>query len=384
MTLRLPLSFAALLAMCLLCVSLPAAAQESGGSEAAGGADAAEAYYQQQRSQIADDDEQARYDLAFVLYDRQAYAIALRELNAMRQQFPDSTRVRTLQLVVENRLRQQQEQQREQNPPQTPQQPGTGEPMPGNPDTAEDPSINTGGPSTPPGPEAVAYETQPAEGARPLDNEQVNLIKVYEVDLDDEPRVQVAPAAAAQLIRDYAGQGVIPDRPDAERQFRRLEGHQQLAVIFEVRARELYPQVRILDEPEPLQFWRTTISPQYIARYFRPTFGDGDLPLFLFTGRPTDENLAYTNLYILERYRHDGLPMIDRDRPERSLLVQWGLPREDAAYPAPDIEGWRPFFRGEDDPRYQQYLQWIDALYGNQTPDYGIDYALPVHGGGGQ
>ena len=71
---------------------------------------------------------------------------------------------------------------------------------------------------------------------------------------------------------------------------------------------------------------------------------------------------AYTNFFLLDRSALEGMLMIDRAQPIKSLLLQWGLPRESATFPAPDIEGWRPFFNGLEDPTFLQYLKWIESL----------------------
>ena len=95
--------------------------------------------------------------------------------------------------------------------------------------------------------------------------------------------------------------------------------------------------------------------------------------LDLFNARPDDEAEAYTNFFLLSRFTHEGKAMIDRDRPELSLLLQWGLEREAAKFPAPDVEGWRPRFRSPEDGDYRRLVDWIDSLFDND-PGYGITY----------
>ena len=69
--------------------------------------------------------------------------------------------------------------------------------------------------------------------------------------------------------------------------------------------------------------------------------------------------------------------MIDRDYPEKSLLLQWGLPRDIAKYPAPeDLKRWRPSFTNTKSRQYQLILKWIDSLY-DPAPNYEVKYSLP-------
>ena len=71
--------------------------------------------------------------------------------------------------------------------------------------------------------------------------------------------------------------------------------------------------------------------------------------------------------------------MIDRAMPQRSLLLQWGLPRDAAIHPAPEIEGWRPRFTGPDDETFLKYVDWITQLY-EPLPNYGVTYQWPGFG----
>jgi hypothetical protein len=74
--------------------------------------------------------------------------------------------------------------------------------------------------------------------------------------------------------------------------------------------------------------------------------------------------------------------MIDRAHPEDSLLLQYGLPRNEAKVPHPDVQGFRPAFRrGRDDTKYQAIARWIGSsllIDAPLTPDYGIQYDPPT------
>ncbi|MEM1107181.1 MAG: hypothetical protein AAGH99_00645 [Planctomycetota bacterium] len=205
-----------------------------------------------------------------------------------------------------------------------------------------------------------------------LSRDELRLIRVYEVNLDEEPRVRVPSDTLNSFFQKYGSHGLVPTDRRERTAFKRLDGYEQLELIFRVQARDLYAQIEVREEPRSLTRFRRTVNPQYVARYFAPTFGHGQIEgLALFNDRPDNEAEAYTNLYRLTQFDYDGQPMIDRDNPELSLLLQWGLARDAARYPAPDIEGWRPAFRSTDDPRFIRYADWIDTLFKTNS-DYGI------------
>ncbi len=89
----------------------------------------------------------------------------------------------------------------------------------------------------------------------------------------------------------------------------------------------------------------------------------------LYNERVMKENTHYTNFLILEQYKHDDLSMINRDFPEQSLVVQYGLPpdAQNVAHPT-QID---TLYRSPDDPRLAIVLRWIGAL-DLPAPEYGI------------
>jgi hypothetical protein len=72
----------------------------------------------------------------------------------------------------------------------------------------------------------------------------------------------------------------------------------------------------------------------------------------------------------------DGRPLIDYQNPGRSPLLQFGLPREDAITPHPDVVGWTPVFRSRDSRAFQRAVRWIQSMY-RPRPDYPIEYTPP-------
>jgi hypothetical protein len=160
-----------------------------------------------------------------------------------------------------------------------------------------------------------------------------------------------------------------------------------LDLMFRVQARELYGDVRVLEDPAVMETFRKQVHGRWLATACATATCHGGQEagrLMLAGDRPNHETTVYTNFLILERFRlADGSPLIDHDRPERSPLLQAGLMRSEAEWEHPEVpptrgrRGWRPIFRDQEDPRYQDAVAWIRSLY-RPRPDYPIDYELPT------
>lgn len=230
------------------------------------------------------------------------------------------------------------------------------------------------------------------QGPLVLTADQINLIQVYEIDLKTEPRVRIDRDVLEAFLEDpaYEGRDGMPSGRNGARDFLRIEGWQQLALLFRMRAREYYGDVQVREEPETLRTWQR-INARYINQYFARMFANKDLGEdyeLRYQGRPVTqipllvrgrdaEALAYTNFYILTQMTVNGVPMIDRQEPEASILVQWGLPHFDADSDAPEVAGWRPEFRAleDEDPQRDALIEWIDSLVSvNANSQYGIEY----------
>ncbi|MEM9883746.1 MAG: hypothetical protein AAF800_12600 [Planctomycetota bacterium] len=305
--------------------------------------------YRRLRPDLERDDLIGRLDLAQRMLDAEALGLAELELTALARDFPEDPAVRESLGLVEAKIklrntiadRPRPEVRRAADDRDRPQRPDRV------------------------GPDAASpYLTE----------RQRRLLRVYEVQLDTEPRINIGRRTLDQFFARYGDDPLVPAGRRERAEFRRQPGYEQLGLIFRVQARDLYDQVTVSPEPEPLRAFRTNLNPRYVATFFAPTFGQGEIDgLTLFNLRPETEAEAYTNFFLLHRFRYDGRPLIDRATPEDSLLLQWGLERESARFPAPDVPGWRPQFRSPDDPRFRNYVAWIASLYPDDL-DYGITY----------
>lgn len=214
-----------------------------------------------------------------------------------------------------------------------------------------------------------------------LTDEDINLIKVYEVKLDAKPtpRVTIPKNVLNDFLEEYQEEEGMPRGKTEQRKWLSSPGHEQLGLLFDMRARSYYKHVRITSRIDSLTEWGR--QHRYIDSYFRDHFGAGAVKgLYLFPkmqGRDKDR-AEMTNFYILTQVQIDGKSMIDRFKPEESLLLQWGLPREDAKYAAPNVKDWRPYFKDKDDPRFIAMVEMIELFFrDNQGSDYSIKYRIP-------
>jgi hypothetical protein len=193
----------------------------------------------------------------------------------------------------------------------------------------------------------------------------------------------------ARFMDEHAGEPGMPKNQQEREAMFRLSPSRLLDLMFRLQARELYPNVRVLDQPRPLRLFRDNVHRALIANYCATSRCHGGAEagrLMLASKRPSAEATVYTNFLILERYRlPDGTPMINYEEPAKSPLLTLALPREAAATKHPIVPGpegrgdrWKPFYKGTDDKRFTEAVEWIKSMY-RPRPDYPIE---PPHVGG--
>ncbi len=231
-----------------------------------------------------------------------------------------------------------------------------------------------------PGPRTPAAHEQ-ARSFPLLTDEDVNIIRVYEVDLNNPPRMVIERQTMEDVFEQFAGQPGVPGTQAGREGLLQSPPDEQLALLFSLRAREYYDQVRIVNEPEALRKFRDDVYATWLARgcaSFRCHGGSEAGRLQLPRARKANPKVYLTAMVILEAYRTvDDKPLLNFDEPRQSVLLQMGLPRHVSAVPHPEVPGWRPVFRSADDGRFRQGVAWIDAMY-TPRPDYPIDYTPPT------
>lgn len=218
-----------------------------------------------------------------------------------------------------------------------------------------------------------------------LDEDQINLIRVYEVDLSDPPRMLIAKDSVRKFIETYAGQGPVPASKDGREAFARKPAAKILEAMFDLQAREFYSQVRVEENPPTMRAFREDVHRWVIASCAtNECHGGAEAGRFqLNNKRPNSDASVYTNFYIIDRFRTaEGLALLDFENPARSPLLQYALPQTDAMYKHPELnrEGrnqLKPAFRSENDDKFEATVGWIKSLY-LPRPEYPITYTPPA------
>jgi hypothetical protein len=223
-----------------------------------------------------------------------------------------------------------------------------------------------------------------------LSPDQINMIRVLEVDLKDPPRMIIPREAVRQFLDTYAGRpvegkGAVPSTPEGREMFLRQKPAEILAWFFDLRARELYPMVQIMENPLPLRIFRDEVNRTWLTNNCATSKchgGEDAGRLWLYNKRSNSDASAYTNFLILDRFKtSSGLGLIDYAQPARSPLLEMGLPRDQAVFKHPEVDSlergrWRPAFRDRNDEKFRSALDWIRAMYPQRT-GYPVEYTPP-------
>lgn len=219
-----------------------------------------------------------------------------------------------------------------------------------------------------------------------LSPEQINLLKVYEIDLADPPRIRIRRETVQRLIENHADARGMPTTPEALQALFRARPERVLDLMFRVQARDLYAEVEVVGDPEAFKRFRRDVHAGWLFRgcATNDCHGGQEAGRFMLRGQhPNRDETVYTNFFIVENFRFDdGEPMIDYEQPDQSRLLQLALPRETSKFPHPRIveldreRPWRPLLRSPEDPRFRDSVRWINSMY-RPRPDYPITYELP-------
>ncbi len=245
-----------------------------------------------------------------------------------------------------------------------------------------------------------AQPVRPASESKPTDphaqfplltEQQINLIKVYEVDLDDPPRILIRRDTVTRLLQFGAGSPQVPVTQEGRDAIYREPPSKILELMFRLKARDLYGEVQVIDQPKAMQIFRDDVCASWLMNSCATNACHGGQEagrLMLCNRRPRAEASVYTNFLILDRFKlADGAPLINYDAPDRSPLLQMGLPREDSLFPHPVIrkgasamDGWKRVFKSTDERQFKRTEDWIKGMY-RPRPTYPIEYQPPSGAG---
>ena len=213
-----------------------------------------------------------------------------------------------------------------------------------------------------------------------LTDSEVNLIRVYELDLSDPPRMQIPESTIRKMLEKYADSALIPSQTSEKTAFFSKDPAELVRTLFALKARELYGEVEVLGEPRGLNTFRQRVHNACLIGNCATSrcHGGADAGrLFLHNRNAKDDNVRYTNLLILLRTSIDTLPLIDFDKPTDSLIYQYALPRSEARRPHPDVRGWEPVLHRNRRSLQEDFIDWVRSM---RVPagGYPIEYEPPA------
>ncbi len=303
--------------------------------------------YRRFRAAIQDNDIDGRLVLIDWLRDRRAYALAIEELGSILEIEPNHPQAKILKTWLEQHLKLIEN--RENTPKQTKR-------------TAR----------------------QVKQSAIPmLTEQQVNLIRVYELDLNDPPDLKVENSTIRALMTQMPG--AFPVAEEERERILKSSDLDKLRILFRHKARDLYPEVRVLEDPQSFKDFKKFIAGRtgWLINGCATTRCHGGSEagdLQLIGQHSNSAEAMYTNFMILDQYQlRDGTPLIDYIDPDRSPLIHMGLVRSRSLYPHPAVDAqkhgrdWRPVFRSTKATNFERTTDWIRSIY-TPRPDYGFVY----------
>lgn len=302
--------------------------------------------YRKIRASMAESDIDGRLLLVDWLRDRRAYALAVEELDSILELEPHHPQAKLLKTWLEQHLKLAQSQ----------------------------PKVTT----------KAKTNTRVQKNSVPLlTEEQVNLIRVYEIDLTNPPRLIVEDSTIQELIA--RSPELFPTDEQQRKAIFNWSDIDRLRLLFRHKARDLYPQVKVLEDPASFRKLKKQIAGRsgwlINGCASMRCHGGSDAGRFQLSGQnPNSPETLYTNFLILERFAlADGTPLISHSDPERSPLMHMGLVRSRSLYPHPEVDAqavgrdWRAIFRTTKSTNFKRTADWIRSLY-MPRPDYGIEY----------
>lgn len=321
-----------------------------------------EELYQQYKAAIHPDMYVPRFELCRWLVDRRMYEEAEQELAALHKDNPDlpnvfqllrSVRAQLL-LEVQNRIH------------------GDSNPVAGDPTGGADETGTTGPVSE--------RDLLPTEL---LSANDVNIIRVFEIDFSRPPKLRIGPDTIRKLITNYGSHEAMPVGANARNRLFRADATEVARLMFEVKARELYSEIEVLSEPYALNVFRQRVHNTWLINNCATSRCHGGVHagrFFLHNRNYHNERVRYTNFLILERLELDpARPLINYEEPLMSKIIQHGLPRAEARDPHPDVPGWKAAFHRGNLRLIEDSLKWIESMYPTR-PSYPVEYQPPSIG----
>lgn len=213
-----------------------------------------------------------------------------------------------------------------------------------------------------------------------LTDDEIGRIRIEELRPTDRVLVRFTNNVLSRFIEMMQGRHDFGYEGFAET-FRGWSRVRQVDYMLESIGRErddLRKDIVIRSDPSFMTDFRNRVWPVVANYCATPNCHGGATPvggfrMFNIPGRTA--KVDYTNFLLIDNYQQDGLKMIDRDFPDMSLLLHYGLPADQTEHPHPGRIA-TPY-RNRESINYRRVMEWIGALEGPPHPKYDVELRVP-------
>ena len=217
------------------------------------------------------------------------------------------------------------------------------------------------------------------ELGRVLDDDEIQILRRWELEKDPPERVSVK--LRNDVLRRFFDQAAgspgfgYDDTREDRAKFFKLPRSEQAADILLYGSEAMRQDVEIVRDPARFAVFKRKVLPVILdscaTASCHGTNGDGGWRIY--SDKLQTTQLVYTNYLILHEFESGTERLINRDNPDQSLLLRYGLGvsagGQDAGSEHPvKID---PAFKDARDRRYIEMRDWLHSL-DVVKPDYGI------------
>jgi hypothetical protein len=228
---------------------------------------------------------------------------------------------------------------------------------------------------------AAKEDAGPGKPIRLVTAEEINRIRQLEMQKNDNVRVILNNDVKRRYMNSAEGITLA--------EFNKMTPLGQAMEILHNGGSKLAKDVTIATDPQTMARFKSDVQrnilPGCATASCHGTPGKGGD--FTLHSPANKEAETYTNFLLMQNYKKatdkNELALIDRQKPENSLLLLYGLPPKDAPVAHPEVQNFRPMYKGKNDPKYKLILDWIGHSLAPIAPEYGIDLSKEPEEGDG-
>jgi tetratricopeptide (TPR) repeat protein len=215
-----------------------------------------------------------------------------------------------------------------------------------------------------------------------LSDEDINRIRLEELRKGEKVTVQFRNDADRKFIDMMRGKGDFEDAR-FEKRFLGFAPWDKAHYMLKHLDRDnvaMKDEIRIKTNPQFMVEFNSRVWPKLRQTCASVQCHGGEKPegTLRFFPLARNDKVDYTNFVILVGYRKDGRRLIDRNNPEESLFLNFGLPPDQARSGYVHQQKITPLFAKRTDDDYKRVLEWIDSLEGPPYPDYRLLWKPPL------